>query len=520
MKKAFWLFGMALPLLFVSAFAIIPLFQLLYLNRSAITILLPFSTGPSGIVLRRAIFNSLEQAALGTVFSLMFGLPLGLFLGLHEFRGKRLVRSIVILPFFLPSIVVVLAFIDAFGGSSPLDSGLTGITAVNTFFNAPLIALLSSAALESRDPSLDEAAMTLGAGRWARFAHIWGREPLWAAGGGAVLTFLYSFSGFTAPLIIGGPQYFTLEAWIYYLVRTVGDIPLAASLGAFEALALLIPVLAYTLLLQRHRVPAGAGNVHGEFSGPFAIAGLLFAVLWIVFDIYVLSSVVTGALLMHHGIYFLKLFSGTVFRAIGISTVGAVLNSLFYGFMSTIIVCTIGLAWITGRRRLGLAARSLDFIQYVPLVISAVILAFSLSIAYSFAYSSNLVWMLIILSQSVIAIPVIFRVLEAGFMPVPSSLAEAATMLGGNALFEVELPLIAGAFATAVVFGFAMSVGEFTSTNFLATPAFIPLSVEIYDLRDARLFGISNAAASLLLIISVVSFYLIQRIGEKFVAVR
>ncbi|MEM3852235.1 MAG: ABC transporter permease subunit, partial [Methanomassiliicoccales archaeon] len=139
---------------------------------------------------------------------------------------------------------------------------------------------------------------------------------------------------------------------------------------------------------------------------------------------------------------------------------------------------------------------------------------------YAIAYTSGLIWLLIILAQSVVALPVIFRLLENGFRTIPNTLTDAARTLGGNPLFEVDLPLASQAFAAALVFGFAMSLGEFTSTNFLATSKYITLSVEIYALRTVRLFSASNMAALLLLIISLFAFYVIQVLGEGYAGIR
>lgn len=509
-----------LPSAFIVLFAAIP-FLSLVLEYSRALDFNVFGTSVYSQILALALTNSLVQGALGTIFSVAAGLPIGLFLGLHEFRGKRILRSLIILPFFLPSIVVVSGFLDAFHLSFHvpfLSSGLTGITAVNAFFNAPLIAMLTSAALESSDRGLVEAAMCLGAGPLRRFSSIWGREAMKATAAGSVLTFLYSFAGFTAPLIIGGPSYFTMEAYIYYLVRIIGALPAAASLAALEFTILLIPVLAYSFMLRNRPIAAGASPVERRIRGPLSLAGLCFSLLWIAFDFLVLSSIPIS-LFSRTPVAFLQLFGSRVFDVMGITTQSTVLNSFFYGFVTTVAVSSMALLWVSSKRMVSHGSGA-DWVQFVPLVISPVILAFSLSTAFSSTYSANLVWILIILSQSVVTIPVVFRVVEAGFAPVPLHLSEAARLLGGSALFEVELPLVAQSFGTALVFGFAMSLGEFTATNFLATPAYIPLSVEIYDLQNARLFALSNAAAVLLLLISAVSFYVIQRTGERFVAFR
>lgn len=470
--------------------------------------------------------------------SFVVGLPLGLFLGRYEFRFRRIMRSFTVLPFFLPSIVVVSAFIISFGRDSPLASvtastallsqGLGGIIAVNTFFNAPIVAMMVMLAVEQTDRTLEEAASTLGAGRGKRFYTVWGRDGLTAGAGGALLAFLYSFAGFTAPLVIGGPGYFTLEAWIYYLVRTLNSIPLAALLSFIEMAALLIPAAIYFLFVVGSKKVYGRAGISEQQvkkRGSFFLAGLSYAVVWVVVECYVLGSVFYSSLSTGGGRLslsnFIQLFGPMTDSALGISTFSTLANSLFYGLVVSLAVTMIGLAWIYGRRRVSSRGFTVtDTLQFLPLVVSAAILSFSLAVTFEYGSSFNAEWILIILAQSVLAVPIVLRVIESGFASVPASLSEAASTLGGNSFFEVDLPLTGSTLASALMFGFSMSLGEFTATNFLATTPFTPIGVQIYLLESLRLFGAADAAAALLLLMSIVSFYLIQRLGEVLVAVR
>lgn len=490
------------------------------------------------VLTRTAVMNSLVQGMISGATSFAAGMPLGIFMGKYEFRLKRLLRSVAIIPFFLPSIVVVTAFISSFGPGSPLQAliggsallsgGLVGIVAVNTFFNAPLVAMMTMLAVEREDIALDEAARTLGASAMRRFRSIWGRDCLLAAGGGALLAFLYSFAGFTAPLIIGGPRYFTLEAWIYFTVRTLHDLPLAAFMSFVESTALLLPALLYLLFASSTRRVYGAGRVpaaSGRRRDTFFIAGAGYVAAWVVAEGYVLASVLYASFSVGGGrtglLNYAQLFGGRATSALGISAGAGIVNTLFYGLMTSLLVSTVGLFWIYGRRRL--ASRlyaATDTLQFLPLVVSAVIFSLSLTVAFEYTTTFAYDWLLIIVAQSVLAIPIVLRVIQSGFAAIPRSYSEAALTLRGNAFFEIELPLARSTLASALMFGFAMSLGEFTATNFLASTAYMPIGVQIYGLRTLRFFGASEAAAAILLIMSVVSFYIVQRLGEAFVAVR
>jgi thiamine transport system permease protein len=59
---------------------------------------------------------------------------------------------------------------------------------------------------------------------------------------------------------------------------------------------------------------------------------------------------------------------------------------------------------------------------------------------------------------------------------------------------------------TAGLFAFALGLGEFTATYFLVTPNFTTLSVAVYDLQGLRQFPLAEAAAGLLLVVSLAVF--------------
>lgn len=537
-KRGLWRLLAILPALFIAIVVAIPFTIMLvrFLNIASLG-----SLGGNSVMAeltRRAFANSLIQGAISAATSFAVGLPLGLFLGRYEFRFRRFLRSFAILPFFLPSIVVVSAFLVSFGKSAPLvqvtgstvllSRGLGGIIAVNTFFNAPIVAMMVMLAVEQADRSLEEASSTLGADRMRRFYTIWGRDGLTAGAGGAFLAFLYSFAGFTAPLVIGGPGYFTMEAWIYYLVRTLNSIPVAALLSFIEMAALLVPaVLYFVLVVGARKVYGRAGRYErsGEKSDSFFVAGLIYAVLWIVVEGYVLGSVFYSSLnVAGSGLSlsnFTQLFGPKTESALGISTYSTLANSLFYGLVVSLTVTAIGLAWIYARRRVSSKGFTVtDTVQFLPLVVSAAILSFSLAVTFEYGSAFSADWVLIVIAQSVIAIPIVLRVIESGFASVPASYSEAAMTLGGNSFFEIDLPLTGSTLASSLMFGFSMSLGEFTATNFLATTPYTPIGVQIYLLQNVRLFGAADAAAALLLLMSLLSFYFIQRLGEVLVAVR
>jgi thiamine transport system permease protein len=528
-------FLLLLPSIFLVLIVVVPFIMLASMFGSANYGNFLFSNSFDSRLARIAFTNSLEQGAASAVLSFSAGLPLGLFLGRYDFRFRRLFASLAILPFFLPSIVVVFAFLSSFGYGSPalhvlpwlalLSRGFTGIVAVNVFFNAPLVALTTMVAVSGSDPQLEEAARSLGAGNLKAFYTTWGREGIVYGIWGALLAFIYSFSGFTAPLIIGGQKNFTLEAWIYFVAKTLDQIGLATFISVLQVGFLIIPAVVYVYVFrsEAHSLYMGRPSMRNRERGPFYFVGAVYACLFAAVEMYLFSSVVMSSLNFGRGTLlsnFTVLFSRLLVNSIGITTAAALLNSIFYGTVTALTATFLALSWIFARRRLRIGLDPMDMLQFSPLVISAIILALALSFAFSSIVPVDAVWILIVMAQSVVAIPLVFRIIQAGFSSIPLRFREASALLGGNTFFEIEVPIAYSAVSTAMLFGFATSLGEFAATNFLATPRFLSLTVEIYSLQNVRLFHVADAAASFLLLISIILFTAIQYTGEGLVGIR
>ena len=498
-----------------------------------------FGTGTLSVLSRQAFINSFAQGIDSAVLSLLIGFPLGLFIGRYAFGYKRVLKSFIIMPFFMPSIVIVLAFLSLFGRSSPLvetfpllhnlSTGFIGIIAINTFFNAPLVAFLTSTGIERSHHSIEEASILLGAGSFNRFFNIWGRNGIKGALGGTILSFLYSFSGFAAPLIIGGPSNFTVETWIYFVVKEEGFVQIGVIFGLLQSLFLIIPLAIYLYIVSRQRPVDDVTYYRSDINKnkveyPF-ILGSIYTTLFIIFELAVFTSILISSVdigwnsSLNVNAYG-ELF-GKVSSSLDIPAYLPFINTIFYGVATSVLVTSLGILWITGKRRLNSKNDSIwDFMQYLSFIIPSIMMALSVSVLYEYIISPSLLWILIIGVQSAVSIPVVLRVISGGFGEIPSSITDSSKILGGSPLFEVELPLAGSALATALMFGFALSLGEFTATNFLSTNTFMPLSVEIYSLQSLRLASASYAAASILMIMSFVFFFAIQKAGDRFIGIR
>ncbi len=138
--------------------------------------------------------------------------PLAWILARHNFRGKRLLETVLLLPLVLPPTVLGFYLLLLLGKNGPI-ADWTGFTLAFTFtgiwigsviFNTPLALNSYREAFRSIDPDLIATARTLGAGRWRIAREI--VLPLAAPGllSGTLLVFSHVLGEFGVVLMIGG----------------------------------------------------------------------------------------------------------------------------------------------------------------------------------------------------------------------------------------------------------------------------------------------------------------------------
>ncbi|NED84740.1 ABC transporter permease subunit, partial [Streptomyces sp. SID11233] len=118
--------------------------------------------------------------------------------------------------------------------------------------------------------------------------------------------------------------------------------------------------------------------------------------------------------------------------------------------------------------------RGFDALLMLPLGVSAVTVGFGFLIALDEPpLDLRASWILVPLAQALVGAPFVVRTMLPVLRAVDPRLRDAASMLGASpwrVWWEVDLPLVRRAVLVAVGFAFAVSLGEFGATVFLARP--------------------------------------------------
>lgn len=444
------------------------------------------------------------QAAASTGLTLALALPGAYVFARLDFPGKGLLRAVVTVPFVLPTVVAGSAFLalagrggvlDAWFGVR-LDTSVWAILLAHVFFNYAVVVRTVGGFWAQLDPRQEEAARVLGAGRLAAWRRVTLPALAPSLGAAALIVFLFTFTSFGVIQILGGPRYATLEVEIYRQTATLLELPTAAvlTLTQFVAVAALLAVHARSVRRRESAlslVPAGQTARRPTGAGQWAVLGSVLAVI-------ALLIVLPLAVLVERAFNGPDGYGLTFFRALGsqsdsgtfvVAPATAIGNSLAYGAAATLIALVIGgLAAAALARRSGGLVRGFDALLMLPLGTSAVTVGFGFLIALDKPpLDLRSSWILVPLAQALVGVPFVIRTLLPVLRSVDVRLREAAAVLGASpprAWREVELPLVRRALLVSAGFAFAVSLGEFGATVFLARPDAPTLPVAV-----ARMLG-------------------------------
>jgi thiamine transport system permease protein len=388
------------------------------------------------------------------------------------------------------------------------------------------VVLFTAAGCEGSSLDLEETVGTLGGSPSRGYLDVWG-GPTWVGAiAGGLLTFLFSALSFAPPLLLCGPGCYTVEAQIWFL-DTFGLQPTAAGVLSVAMVGVfVVPTVAYLWVLSRLR-SAGSGSARRPRPRPgwtpvsFGLAAETGAVLLAVFGflgavLYRTLAPVGGG---GPGSAWSELFSSRTTARLGISAVGAVGNTLFFAIVAASIAIVLGIVTGYAIARRPRRAGALGLLLFIPLLVSPVVLAFSLAEFWRpLLGGESIVWALVIVSQATLALPLALQSLEiplAALSPEEREVARTLGATGWGAYLDADLPRVRDGLVTAGLFAFALGLGEFTATYFLVTPTFTTLPVMLYTLANARLFPVADAAVGLLLLLSLAVFAVIVVGGRR-----
>lgn len=419
------------------------------------------------------------QAAASTLATLAVGLPSAALFARYEFRGRRLLHAGLMVPFVLPTIVVGAAFVALLARLAPvvdLRGSVAAIVLAHVFFNHAVVVRTVGGLWANLDPAEEEAARTLGASPLRAFLSVTLPRLRPAIAAASVIVALFSFTSFGVVLLLGGAARATIEVEIHRATTQALDLTTAAALAVLQ-LGAVVAALAVYGRLQRGRATTAlaAGErlrrpVRTAGDRALLAAGLTTAML----SALPIAALVSRSLTTPEGFgleNFRALVAPTTDTVLAVAPRVALVNSLTAATAATLIAVAVGLAGAVAATGGSRTARVLDRALMLPLGTSSVTVGFGFLVAFGGRVTRDTAPLLVPVAQALIAVPFVVRTTLPVLRAIDERLREAAATLGaapGRVRREVDLPIVARATLVAAGFAFAVALGEFGATVFLA----------------------------------------------------
>ena len=493
-----------------------------------------------------ALWNSVYISIISVITCAIVGVTMAFLLERYEFPGRRLLSILVLVPMALPPLVGVLSFTFLYGESGifprlfqqifnlnevPFSlKGIVGVIVVHTFTMYTYFYLTASAAIKGLDPSLEEAATSLGASRvrvWVKIILPMLTPSIIAS---SLLVFMVSMASYTAPLMFGVERTLTMQI---YLSRTNGNLDMAATQSTILSIVSITFLLIMRWYQNRrnyqnlskgvsvHRSevtskPLKYISVFLSFLGTLILILPILVLILISFSkdgAWTIQILPTEYTLDHYK----ALFTDE-------RTWRPIWNSLQMGFIATIGNIIFGVAAAYAMVRLNFKGKTLlDVLITIPWALPGTVVAVNLIAAFStesvFTFNQVLIgsfWILP-LAYFIRHLPLVFRSTSASLMQLDQSVEEAARSLGASwwlTFRKIVIPLTLSGVIAGTLLAFVQSIGEFVASILIYSTSTIPLSVAIFQKLYAFKFGTACAYGVLQILLILIVLIISEKLSK------
>jgi iron(III) transport system permease protein len=486
---------------------------------------------------RGAIANTLEIGALATLITTALAVPFAFALARLPVPGKAAILALAALPLVLPSFVSAYALVLLLGRSGIVtewlracgvgfDSiyGKGGIVAAYVLTLYPYVLLPTIAAFKAVDVSMEEAAQGLGATPARTLRTVILPIVLPAILAGALLVFIETLENFGVPFVLAEDMpIFSVEAFKLFIGETATNPAQAGVLAV-----LLILTTAIVLLVQRRFLASRRFATNARTTPPILAVGptlqwgatlycWLIVLLALVpfFAIVVLSFLeFRGPVLhIHFSLDNFAYLFGREMRPLG--------NTLMFATGAAIGTTLVGvpIGYVVTRWQAGVATL-LDVMATLPFAVAGTVLAIGFVISFN---AGPLILtggpLILVLAYTVRKVPFAVRSASAIVHQIDASLEEASISLGRSPLetfLRIVVPLMVGGILSGIVLTWVTVSSELSATVVLYSGQWRTMTVVMFQALEAGGAGVATAAATTLIVVSVVPIALLYRLVRRY----
>jgi iron(III) transport system permease protein len=453
------LFGYAAIWAFFATFLIYPLIRLFYdafTTDQGLFTLRNFYDFFADLYYLKSLLNSI-LLGIGTVMTTsLLGITIAYLLLRYEFPGRNLFSYLTIIPMIMPPLVGVMGFVfilgragtvnvilmDYLGFSKPVNFmyGIHGVLLVETLHLFPLMTLSIVDALGKIDPSLDEAAESIGSRGLRKFWDI--TFPLTTPGyvSGALLVFIWTFADFATPLVVGIDDLLASQAYlniVQFVDRRLFKMGIVIS-AIMVILAIIFLIIAKHYVAIKDYSSLSYLKIDRKNPSPWGKIGILiFLIVVLIFAFIPYLGIALDCFGKGWALTPIPVkYTLRYFERVAIETPKFIINSLLYSGLTVFICIAVGVpvGWIMARTNVP-GRNLLDSLTTLILALPGT----GIGIAYLRAFREPLpiintaligLWIVIPLVLGVRRLPYTVRGTFASLLMVHKSFEEAAESVG------------------------------------------------------------------------------------------
>jgi iron(III) transport system permease protein len=480
--------------------------------------------------------NSLGIAAAASICAVLVGVPFAFCLARLPIGGKPVLLALAALPLVLPSFVSAYALVLLFGRSGivtgalqsigiPFDSiyGVKGIVAVYTLTLYPYVVLPVTAAFKSIDISVEEAAQNLGATRARMLRTVTLPLVLPSILAGGLLVFIEALENFGVPFVLAEDRpILSVEAYKLFVGETTDNPASAGVLGVLLVVCTIVALLIQRGVLARRHYATGARRSAPLIAVTPALRRLGAAYCWVVVAaalvpfaaVVVISFMPYSGPVLHYG------FSTDNFTQLFQRSYRPLTNTLLLASLAACGATLIGvpIGYVVARQRSRLSAL-IDIVATSPFAVAGTVLGIGLVLTYSSGFLAMTgTWLIMVLAYMVRKLPFSVRSAGAILHQIDPSLEEASINLGvppALTFLRITVPLMLGGIVGGFVLTFVTVASELSSTVVLYSGPWTTMTVAMFQALEGTSAGIAAAAATVLIICTVLPVALVYRLLRR-----
>jgi iron(III) transport system permease protein len=486
--------------------------------------------------------NTLVLSSLVLITTTLFGVPLAYILARYRHWGKTVFTALILLPIVLPAYAGVFAFVIFFGKygtvnlllmdtgliKTPINFiyGLHGLVFVQSLHMLPFIVLGLSAGFTNIDPCFEEAAEVEGASGFWRFLTV--TLPLCTPSylAGAVIVFLWPFTDWLTPLILGQVDFLPSVSYIniaYHFTdmhrKYMGIVAVVIS----SIVCITLFLLARWWVERKKYTGLSKGTTsEGRVIEPTPLVkwGAYLYIFFIAFLVLLIPIVLGLAAFSRRWVVepFPTYWTLENFRLILLESPALIKNSFIFSGIALVFGIGFGLpaSYLIVRTRVP-GRNALDFVITLMLAFPGMAVGVSYLLAFWKDIPLATFWIIMPLALFARRLPYFLRMAHSSYLQLDISLEEASEVSGAGKVrtfFNISLPLLVKGVLVGVVMFFIMSFQEISTAIFLYRGGWETLPIGIFlNWHRGMEFGIAAAMAFLMIVITFILLLIISRIG-------